>query len=312
MKIIVTGCCGFIGSHLTEKLINSGYEVVGIDNMNDYYSSDIKFKNLKILKELSFNYSNFIFFQEDIRQTKHILSWKPNIVIHLAAMAGVRYSLENPSIYTDVNVTGFINIIEQCRLVKCRLIYASSSSVYGLNTKIPFNENDIIEKCNSPYSASKRAKEILSQTYSQLYSLETIGLRFFTVYGPRGRPDMAPYKFINNIKNGISIDKYGTGISSRDYTYISDIIDGIIACLTVKLKNNNEIYNLGNENPISLNEFISVCENITGKKAIINELEEQLGDVNITYADITKARNELNYYPKVKIEEGLKTLLFNI
>ena len=313
MKIIVTGCNGFIGSHLCEALLTINdiklgpIKILGIDNMNDYYDPSKKMKNLQHIQFIARNYDNdnFMFMQQDIRNTKCITEWKPDIVIHLAAMAGVRYSTQNPTLYSDVNINGFINIIEQCRLVGSRLIYASSSSVYGLNTKVPFNENDIIKKCNSPYAASKLSKEIFAKMYSQLYNIETIGLRFFTVYGPRGRPDMAPYKFITKIMNEESIDKYGDGNSMRDYTYISDIVSGIISCITVKLKNKSEIYNLGNENPVSLNEFIETCEKVTGKKAIINYMENQQGDVPVTYADISKAKEELGYSPKVKILEGL-------
>jgi len=313
MKIIVTGCNGFIGSHLCEALLTINdiklgpIKILGIDNMNDYYDPSKKMKNLQHIQFIARNYNsdNFMFMEQDIRNTKCITEWKPDIVIHLAAMAGVRYSTQNPTLYSDVNINGFINIIEQCRLIGCRLIYASSSSVYGLNTKVPFNENDIIKKCNSPYAASKLSKEIFAKMYSQLYNIETIGLRFFTVYGPRGRPDMAPYKFITKIMNEESIDKYGDGNSMRDYTYISDIVSGIISCITVKLKNKSEIYNLGNENPVSLNEFIETCEKVTGKKAIINYMENQQGDVPVTYADISKAKEELGYSPKVKILEGL-------
>lgn len=313
MKIIVTGCNGFIGSHLCEALLKINdiklgpIKILGIDNMNDYYDPSKKMKNLQHIQSIArnYDYDNFMFMQQDIRNTKCISEWKPDIVIHLAAMAGVRYSTQNPTLYSDVNINGFINIIEQCRLVGCRLIYASSSSVYGLNTKVPFNEEDTIKKCNSPYAASKLSKEIFAKMYSQLYNIETIGLRFFTVYGPRGRPDMAPYKFITKIMNEESIDKYGDGNSMRDYTYISDIVSGIISCITVKLKNKSEIYNLGNENPVSLNEFIETCEKVTGKKAIINYTENQQGDVPVTYADISKAKEELGYCPKVKILEGL-------
>ena len=311
MKIIVTGCNGFIGSHLCEALLTINdiklgpIKILGIDNMNDYYDPSKKMKNLQHIQFIARNYDNFMFMEQDIRNTKCITEWKPDIVIHLAAMAGVRYSTQNPTLYSDVNINGFINIIEQCRLIGCRLIYASSSSVYGLNTKVPFNENDIIKKCNSPYAACKLSKEIFAKMYSQLYNIETIGLRFFTVYGPRGRPDMAPYKFITKIMNEESIDKYGDGNSMRDYTYISDIVSGIISCITVKLKNKSEIYNLGNENPVSLNEFIETCEKVTGKKAIINYMENQQGDVPVTYADISKAKEELGYSPKVKILEGL-------
>ena len=316
MKILVTGCCGFIGSHLCESLLKqngnkfySNIEILGIDNMNNYYDIDLKEKNLQIIKSVarsSYNFNSFIFLKEDIRNTKCILEWKPDIVIHLAAMAGVRYSIQYPTLYSDVNINGFINIIEQCRLIKCRLIYASSSSVYGLNKKVPFNENDEIAQCNSPYAASKLSKEIFAKMYSQLYGIETIGLRFFTVYGPRGRPDMAPFKFIDKISKQLPIDKYGDGKSTRDYTYISDIINGILSCITINIDNNYEIFNLGNNNPISLNDFISICEDIIQKKALINFKDKQLGDVTITYADISKAQKLLNYNPIIDIKDGLK------
>jgi len=233
-------------------------------------------------------------------------------------MAGVRYSLENPSLYSDINVTGFINIIEQCRIIGCRLIYASSSSVYGLNKKIPFSETDTIDTCNSPYAATKYATEIIAKTYSQIYSIETIGLRFFTVYGPRGRPDMAPHKFLINIINNKPIDKYGNtnenDITKRDYTYVTDIVNGIVSTINVSIKNKCEIYNLGNNIPISLNDFINTIEKVTNKKAIINPLPIQPGDVPITYADITKAYNELNYKPKINLETGIRNMFiyFNL
>ena len=300
MKILITGCAGFIGSHTCEQLLKNGNIILGIDNLNDYYSIEQKETNLEILKK----YSNFTFLKEDIRNTKEILNWHPDTVLHLAAMAGVRYSLENPQLYSDININGFINILEQCKLINCKLVYASSSSVYGLNTKVPFSEEDTIEKCNSPYACSKRAKEIYAQMYSQVYNLSTIGLRFFTVYGPRGRPDMAPYKFLNKISNEISIDKYGNGTSSRDYTYISDIVSGIISAINCNKK--CEIYNLGNSNPVSLNEFIKTCEEVTGKSAIINQMDEQMGDVPHTYADISKAKKDLGYCPKVCLKEGLE------
>lgn len=314
MKILVTGCCGFIGSHLCEELLKinnyslyKNIKILGIDNMNDYYDPGLKQKNLSIIQSVArmYDYDNFMFMQQDIRNTKCIIEWKPDMVIHLAAMAGVRYSTQNPTLYTDVNINGFINIIEQCRLVGCRLIYASSSSVYGLNKKVPFNEDDQIEHCNSPYAASKLSKETFAKMYSQLYGIETIGLRFFTVYGPRGRPDMAPFIFLDKINKGLPIDKYGDGESMRDYTYISDIVDGIISCINLKMSNKSEIFNLGNENPITLNKFISICELVTGKYAIINTKEQQLGDVPVTYADISKAKKLLNYNPKVKIHQGI-------
>ena len=315
MKILVTGCCGFIGSHLCEKLLQlknikdyGHIEILGIDNMNDYYDYSLKFKNLQIIRETARqnDYNKFFFIQQDIKDTKSILQWKPDIVIHLAAMAGVKYSLQNPTLYTDVNINGFINIIEQCRLIGCRIIYASSSSVYGLNNLLPFKEDDTVNKCYSPYACSKLSNELFAKMYSELYNIETIGLRFFTVYGPRGRPDMAPFIFLNNINNELPINKYGNGSSRRDYTYISDIIDGIISCLNVQINNKSEIINLGNSDPVTLNKLISICEQVTNKNAIINYNDNQPGDVPITFADINKAKKLLNYNPKINIEEGIQ------
>jgi len=305
-RIIVTGCAGFIGSHVCERLCKMDYQVIGIDNLNDYYNVSIKYQNLDILKK----YTNFTFLKEDICDSFAIETYKPIIVIHLASMAGVRNSIENPHIYEKVNCGGFINILEQCVKNNIqKVLYASSSSVYGLNTNIPFKEIDLIQSCNSPYAVSKYCMEMYAKTYNQLYNLKTIGFRFFTVYGPRGRPDMAPYKFLNNIKNGIPIDKYGDGSSSRDYTYIDDIVDGIISAL-----NNDdikcEVYNLGNSNPVTLNTFIEICEKVCNKKAIINNKPNQMGDVPMTYACIDKANTDINYNPAVSLFDGL-TNTFN-
>jgi UDP-glucuronate 4-epimerase len=301
-KILVTGCAGFIGSHTCESLLKRGNIVLGIDNLNDYYDVKLKDKNLEILNQ----YKNFIFKNDDICTTKIISEFKPNKIVHLASMAGVRYSLQNPLLYETVNIGGFINIIEECHKNNVKhIVYASSSSVYGLNTKVPFSESDPIEKCNSPYACSKVCMEIYAKTYYQLYGLTSIGLRFFTVYGPRGRPDMAPYIFLSAIKNNIRFKKFGDGTSTRDYTYIDDIVNGIINALD----NNNdikcEIYNLGNSNPVSLNKFIKICEKITGKIANFEQYEEQIGDVPHTYADISKAKKDLDYEPKTKLEDGL-------
>ena len=308
-KILVTGCAGFIGSHVCEKLLDLNYLVHGIDNLNDYYDVNKKLENLKILE----NYKNFTFKKDDICDTNIISLWKPDKVLHLASMAGVRYSIENPTLYEKINIGGFINIMEECVKNKVKhLVYASSSSVYGLNTKVPFSEDDPIKSCNSPYACSKMAMELYAKTYYQLYGLTNIGLRFFTVYGPRGRPDMAPYKFIKAIKENTLFKKFGDGSSSRDYTYIDDIVNGIIS----SLENNNniqcEIYNLGNSSPVSLNKFIEICENVTGNKAIYQQLSEQLGDVPHTYADITKAKKDLNYLPKTTLEDGLKNLYISL
>jgi len=305
MKILVTGCCGFIGSHACEFLLKKQIEVIGIDNMNDYYDVKLKEENLNILQK----YPNFKFFKEDICNTDKISLLKPDKVCHLASMAGVRYSIQNPSLYEKINIGGFIHILEECVKNKVKqLVFASSSSVYGLNKKVPFSESDPIETCNSPYACSKLAMEIFSKTYHQLYGLKSIGLRFFTVYGPRGRPDMAPYKFMKAIKEEKEFEKYGDGTTSRDYTYISDIVFFIFGALENKKERGYEIYNLGNSNPVTLNEFIETCKKVSKKKALFKVKEMQLGDVPHTYADISKAREDLGYNPKVSLEEGLKNL----
>lgn len=304
-KILVTGCAGFIGFHTTKYLLENNYQVLGIDILNNYYDISIKKNNIKLLQK----YNNFRFYQEDIQDTKIISKFRPYKIIHLASMAGVRNSIQNPKIYCDVNIKGFIHLLEESVKNNVKhFVYASSSSVYGLNTKIPFEESDKIESCNSPYACSKIAMEIFAKTYSQLYNISCIGLRFFTVYGPYGRPDMAPYKFIDAIMNGKKLDKFGDGSSSRDYTFIDDIVDGIMAALENKKEKKCEIYNLGNSDPVSLNEFIKTCEEICGKKAIINQLGNQLGDVPITFASIEKAKCDLDYNPKIKLKEGLKKL----
>ena len=309
MKILVTGCAGFIGSHTCEALLKRGDTVIGIDNINDYYSAERKMKNLEVLDK----YKNFTFKQEDIRTTKIIEQYRFDKIIHLASMAGVRYSIEHPDVYVDVNINGFINILEQVRKTNVKqVVYASSSSVYGLNKKVPFSESDAIETPNSPYACSKMAMELYAKTYHQLYNLNLIGLRFFTVYGPRGRPDMAPYKFLTAIKNQTNFYKYGEGTSSRDYTYIDDIVSGVVSACDNKNKIKCEVYNLGNSSPVSLNEFIKLCEKVANKKAIYEQIGDQLGDVPHTYADITKAKKDLDYEPKITLEKGLKLMYNNL
>ena len=303
MKVLVTGCCGFIGSHVTLNLLENNYEVIGVDIMNDYY--DIKMKEIN--KNILLEYNNFSFYKEDVIDSDIIERIKPDKVCHLASMAGVRYSIENPILYVKNNIEAFVNLLDQSvkNGVK-NFVYASSSSVYGLNEKVPFCESDIVDSCNSPYAASKRSMEIFANTYNQLYSLPLIGLRFFTVYGPRGRPDMAPYKFLDSILNDMKFKKYGEGNSLRDYTYIDDIVDGIISALDNKNNLRCEIFNLGNSKPVSLNSFIECCEEVTGKKAKYDIIENQLGDVPLTYADIDKSKRLLDYNPKVGLKEGLK------
>ena len=304
-KILVTGCAGFIGSHLSEKLLKSGHDVIGIDNINDYYDQTQKEDNLKILRQ----YTDFSFYKEDIVDSDIINRVKPDYVCHLAAMAGVRNSLKNPKLYARVNIEGFINLLEDSVKNNVKhFVYASSSSVYGLNEKVPFSESDSINKCNSSYACSKKCKEIYAKYYNQMYGLSLSGLRFFTVYGPRGRPDMAPFKFLNWIITNQPITKYGNGETFRDYTYIDDIVDGIIKCMFKYNNKCNRIYNLGNGHPHSLNEFIEICEKICKKKAVIVQYPEQQGDVPKTYADISKAKKELGYEPKISLIIGLKKM----
>jgi UDP-glucuronate 4-epimerase len=307
-NILVTGCAGFIGSHLCEYLLKNNYHVIGVDNINSYYDTQRKHNNLKILEE----YKNFKFYKEDIRDTQIILNQKPDIVVHLAGMAGVRYSIENPMEYIDVNVKGYVNLLEQAVKVNVKkFLFASSSSVYGENLSIPFKETDIIEKQKSPYASSKKFMEELSALYNKMYNINILAFRFFTVYGPRGRPDMAPYKFLSKIKNGTPIDKYGDGKSMRDYTYIDDIVGGIYGGIVNDITG-FEIFNLGNSTPVSLNNFIEKCEKVCGKKAIINQMGMQQGDVEITFADISKSKEMLGYNPITKLDEGLKKSFENL
>jgi UDP-glucuronate 4-epimerase len=302
MKILVTGCAGFIGSHVCERLLNAKINVIGIDNINDYYDQNNKIDSLKIL----FKYNNFTFVEEDIIDTKIIETFKPDKVIHLAAMAGVRYSLENPTLYCKVNIEGTVNLLEQSKNIGVDLfVYASSSSVYG-NKDGEFIETQDLDVPESFYAATKQTVELMAKTYSKLYGLRTIGLRFFTVYGPRGRPDMAPYKFINKILNDEAIDKYGDGTSYRDYTYVDDIVDGIICAMNSEYK--CEVFNLGNNKTWTLNDFIKMCEQVTNKKAILNEMGKQVGDVNGTSANIDKSKVMLGYNPVVGLLEGLTNL----
>jgi UDP-glucuronate 4-epimerase len=303
MKILVTGGAGFIGSNLCDCLLELKNEVICIDNLNDYYSPEQKEKNIKH----NLNNKNFEFCERDIEDKEALAKIfqenKFDVVVHLAARAGVRPSLENPEIYFNTNVRGTLNILELCRENKIKMIFASSSSVYG-NNKIPFSEDDATEEQLSPYGTTKKMGERLCEMYSKLYDMNIICLRFFTVYGPRGRPDMAPYIFTKNIVEGKKINVFGDGTSKRDYTFISDIVDGIISAINKDLK--FEIINLGDSSPITLKDFIGLIEKITGKKAIIEHLPEQKGDMKATYAKIDKAKDLLDYKPKVSIEEGMK------
>jgi len=300
MKILITGVGGFIGFHTCYKLLNQGNTIIGIDNLNDYYDVKLKQKNINDLKQ----FKNFTFVEEDIIESKCIDKYKPDKVIHLAAMAGVRYSLQNPTLYCRVNIEGTVNLLEQSKNNNVKLfVYASSSSVYG-NKSGKFKENEELKPPESLYAATKRTKELMADMYNRLYGLRVIGLRFFTVFGPRGRPDMAPMKFMKRILNDVQIDKYGDGSSYRDYTYIDDIVQGIIKALDSNL--NNEVLNLGNDKTYTLNTFINTMEEVCNKKAIINQMDKQKGDVDGTNADITKSKKLINYDPKTNLKNGLK------
>lgn len=305
MKIIlVTGCAGFIGSNLTAKLLQEGYFVVGLDNLNDYYNPLWKLENISRFRKNK----NFIFIKGDILNSelldKIFKEYSFDYIAHLAARAGVRASILNPKLYEEVNIRGTLNLLELAKDYQIKkFVFASSSSVYGDQSKVPFSENDPVNNPISPYAATKKAGEMLCYTYSQLYNLPTICLRFFTVYGPGGRPDMAPYLFTEAILSKKSIKKFGDGTTSRDYTYIDDIINGIKSAITYKCS--FEIFNLGNSNPITLNSFINTLEKITGIKANIENCELQPGDVKTTYADIKKARKYLQYNPHTNLHDGL-------
>ncbi|MFH0875960.1 MAG: GDP-mannose 4,6-dehydratase [archaeon] len=305
--ILVTGAAGFIGSHSVQELLKRGNLVIGIDNLNDYYDPKIKEENVK---RISCN--NFILYKKDIRDSaslKEIFEkHRPKKIIHLAAMAGVRRSILEPLLYFDVNVNGTIALLELAKEHQIEnFVYASSSSVYGNNNKIPFNENDETALQVSPYAASKKCGEVICKSYSQTFGLNITALRFFTVYGPSGRPDMAPYKFTDLIFKGRPIEMYGDGNSLRDYTYISDIVSGVISACEHNYK--FEIINLGDSNPVKLKDFIGIIEKNLGKKADIITKPMPKGDVDRTFADITKAKKLLSYEPKVKIEIGMKSFI---
>ena len=300
--ILITGCAGFIGSHLTERLLEKS-KVVGIDNFDDYYDPKIKEENVSNFLDNP----NFTLYREDIRNFDEIKKVfeenKINKVVHLAAKAGIRASIKNPLLYQDVNVRGTSNLLKLAKDFKVKnFVFSSSSSVYG-NEKIPFSEDSETNPI-SPYGTSKKAAELECKKFHDSYGLKVTCLRFFTVYGPRGRPDMAPYKFTRLIDEGNEIQMYGDGTSKRDYTYVADIVEGIIQALEKNL--DFEIINLGCSEPVELKRFISLIEKNLGKKAMINQVEMQPGDMKETYADASKARKLLNWKPKINIEEGIK------
>jgi len=322
MKIIVTGAAGFIGFHLCQKLLTTGHVVIGVDNLSDYYDVNLKSDRLKQIE----NSSNFTFYKFDIADKNALSQLFKNVgaqrVVHLAAQAGVRYSLENPVAYIDSNIHGFINILENCRHNNIEhLVYASSSSVYGANTGMPFSVHDNVDHPLSLYGATKKSNELMAHSYSHLYGLPTTGLRFFTVYGPWGRPDMSYFKFTNNIFGDLPIDIYNNGKHRRDFTYIDDIVEGVVRIIELTPEPNKawsgenpdpgtsyapyHLYNLGNNNPVQLMHFIKVIEDCVGKEAKKNFLPMQAGDMLETYADIDDLNKDIGYSPSTNIETGI-------
>lgn len=326
MKILVTGVAGFIGSALAIRLLERGDEVIGIDNLNDYYDVNLKLARLERLR----NYTQFKFIKLDISDRTAVdelfINEKFQRVMHLAAQAGVRYSITNPHAYIDSNIIGFINILEGCRHNAVEhLAYASSSSVYGANTKMPFSIHDNVDHPVSLYAATKKSNELMAHTYSHLYKLPTTGLRFFTVYGPWGRPDMSLFMFTRNILEGKPIDVFNYGNHRRDFTYIDDIVEGIIRVLDKPAQINSHwtsnhpdpatslapyrVYNIGNNNPVNLLTFIETLEKCLGKEAQKNLLPLQPGDVPDTYADVSDLVNDLGYKPGMLLETGIKNFV---
>ena len=326
MKVLVTGAAGFIGFHTAKQLLEDGHQVIGIDNLNDYYDPRLKTARLDILK----GYPAFEFKRMDITDKAEIDQLFQtrgfDRVIHLAAQAGVRYSIENPMAYVETNLVGFANILDACRHAKTpHLIYASSSSVYGLNTRVPFSEHAIADHQVSLYGATKRANELMAHSYSHLYGVPTTGLRFFTVYGPWGRPDMALFLFTRAIMAGEPIKVFNYGKHNRDFTYIDDIVEGVLN-IARKIPDGNpdwdaanpdpgsspapfRVYNIGNGNPVKLDDYIAAIENALGKKAIREELPLQPGDVPDTCADCSGLERDFGYKPSTPVEEGINRFI---
>ncbi len=329
MKILVTGAAGFIGAHVTLELLDRGDQVVGIDNLNDYYEVSLKEARLKLINEAPAS-DNFTFIKMDLADRDGIeglfAEHQFDKVVNLAAQAGVRYSIENPHAYIDSNIVGFLNILEGCRHHKIKhLVYASSSSVYGANETMPFSIHDNVDHPMSLYAASKKANELMAHTYSNLYDLPTTGLRFFTVYGPWGRPDMALFLFTKAILAGEPINVFNYGKHRRDFTYIDDIVEGIIRTLDKVAAPNPDwsglspdsgsskapwrVYNIGNNSPVELMTYIETLENELGKKAEKNLLPIQPGDVPDTYADVEALIQDTGYKPTTSVEQGIKNFV---
>lgn len=307
MQYLVTGAAGFIGFHVSQALLKRGDAVIGLDNLNDYYDPRLKLDRLSQLEA----FPGFVFIKGDLVDynllTQLFRDAAINKICHLAAQAGVRYSLSNPFVYEQSNVLGFLNILEVCRHFKVDLVYASSSSIYGGNTKTPFSIQDRTDHPISLYAATKKANELMAYTYHHLFGINCVGLRFFTVYGPWGRPDMALFKFTQAILAGNPIEVYNYGKMKRDFTYIDDIVDGVVAALDDKF--GYEIFNLGNSQPVELTYFIECIEKKLGRTAIKRHLPLQPGDVESTFADIEYSTEKLRFAPTTSIEEGISRFI---
>ncbi|MGZ3607792.1 MAG: NAD-dependent epimerase [Syntrophales bacterium] len=325
-KILVTGAAGFIGFHLSRRFLMAGHAVIGVDNLNDYYDVNLKNARLRLLKDND----AFHFIKMDIAERENVASLfkreAPTIVVHMAAQAGVRYSLVNPHAYLESNLAGFLNILEGCRHQACKhLVFASSSSVYGANTEMPFSVHHNVDHPVSLYAATKKANELMAHAYASLYELPCTGLRFFTVYGPWGRPDMALFLFTRAILEDRPIDVYNAGRMQRDFTYIDDIIEGVFR-VTERIPESDakwrgdkpdpstsfapyKIYNIGNNRPVELLDFINVIEKVLGKKARMNLLPMQPGDVPSTYADVDDLMKDVSFKPATTIEDGIRRFI---
>nr|BFF40014.1 NAD-dependent epimerase [Tenacibaculum mesophilum] len=328
MKILVTGAAGFIGFHLSQKLLELGHTVVGIDNINDYYDVNLKYARLKELgverksaevyyKEITSSTSEkFKFIRLNLEDKKELFQLFTtesfDVVCNLAAQAGVRYSIENPNAYIQSNIVGFLNILESCRHHEIKhLVYASSSSVYGMNKKVPFSEEDIVDNPVSLYAATKKSNELMSHTYSYLYKIPTTGLRFFTVYGPWGRPDMAPILFADAILNDRPIKVFNNGDMERDFTYIDDIVEGVKRVIEKPVEERDlyKVYNIGNNDSVKLLEFITQIETSIGKEATKEMLPMQMGDVKKTWANVDGLIKDYNYSPNTSLSKGIKEFI---
>lgn len=324
MRILITGAAGFIGFHTVNKFIDEGHEVIGLDNINDYYSPQLKYQRLReagiekndikwyhsVMSTVNKNYS-FVRMNLEDKQQLFLLfqEEKFDVVINLAAQAGVRYSIENPDVYIHSNTLGFHYILEACRNYPVKhLVHASSSSVYGANTKIPFSENDKVDSPVSLYAATKKSNELMAHSYSFLYRIPITCLRFFTVYGPWGRPDMAPMLFAKAVLNNKSINVFNNGDMSRDFTYVGDIVNGVYLA-SMKIVSDYNVLNIGNGSPINLMNFIEELEYALDKKAVKNFMPMQSGDVKSTWANIDKLKIDYGYEPKIKIKQGIKEFI---